>query len=72
MKPKGIMRQIDRALKNVDKEISANAEMGFYAAGLASEGYNGGYRDALYDVQLSLRGVGARATSRFWKKEKGL
>ena len=47
------------ATKRVSGEISAFARSGdsMYAAGLASEGYNGGYRDALYDVMLVLGGI---------------
>ncbi|MDZ4344783.1 MAG: hypothetical protein U1E51_20360, partial [Candidatus Binatia bacterium] len=51
-----IKRQIDAALERVNAEISANARQGHIAAGLASEGYAGGYRDALYDVLLVLNG----------------
>ena len=39
-------------------EISDFASRGGpYAARLAGEGYNGGYRDALEDVWLALKGV---------------
>ena len=52
--------QIESALIMVNAEISALATGGRYAAGLASEGYAGGYRDALYDIQLLLNGVTPR------------
>jgi len=41
------------AIRNyIDGSISK-----FYASGLASEGYNGGYSDALSDMQLLLNNV---------------
>ena len=40
-----------------DKIIASFAARGRIAAGMASEGYNGGYRDALNDVLLVLSGV---------------
>lgn len=38
-----------------------------YSGGLASEGYQGGYRDALNDVLLFLGGT--RPHGEFWKDE---
>lgn len=55
--PKGIKRQIDAASKKVRQEISYNSRGGFVAGALASEGYAGGYLQALSDVQLLLNGV---------------
>jgi len=49
--------------KKVQAEISEFATQhgsgpeGLYARGLASEGYNGGYRDALDDVILLMNGL---------------
>jgi len=59
---KGIVRNVERALKRVNEEISGfcrgkDGRQGFYAGGLASEGYSGGYRDALSDILLALNGV---------------
>jgi hypothetical protein len=53
---KGIKRKIKTVLNRVNNEISSYASRGKVAAGLASEGYNGGYRDALYDVVSALNG----------------
>jgi hypothetical protein len=57
-------RKIISAARNkVQDEISSFARSrgegieGLYARGLASEGYNGGYRDALDDCILLLSGV---------------
>lgn len=49
---------IEAALKKVNAEISGIASHGgIYARGMASEGYAGGYRDALDDILLLLNGV---------------
>lgn len=68
MMPKGIKRKIKVATKNLNKLIGAFAKQGFYAAGLASEGYNGGYKDALQDVLLLLNGVSPCIRPEFWQK----
>ena len=60
MGDRGIKRKLDMARANVSHVISGQAAMGKYAAGLAGEGYNGGYRDALDDVLLALNGVTPR------------
>src|SRR5690348_7744447 len=52
-KPKLTLRRVQR---RVEIEIAANSQ-GKYGRGLASEGYAGGYRDALEDVMLFMRGV---------------
>lgn len=57
MKRQGPKTAIKAALVMVSREISGNAKGGFYAAGLAAEGYAGGYRDALADVLLLLNKV---------------
>jgi len=52
---------IKAAREVVADEISGNANMGgCYSGALASEGYAGGYRDALDDVLLLLQGVTPR------------
>jgi hypothetical protein len=50
-------KQIEAARDVVNKLIAGHASQGRIAAGLASEGYNGGYRDALEDCLLVLSGV---------------
>ena len=54
---KGIKRKIDKVRDRVQREISGMARQGRIAAALSSEGYNGGYRDALDDIILALNGV---------------
>ncbi|HJR83470.1 MAG TPA: hypothetical protein VJ775_06040 [Sphingomicrobium sp.] len=52
---RSILRALRAAYKAVEAEISANRQGGDkYASGLASEGYAGGYRDALADVEAML------------------
>ena len=58
MRKKQIMKHIDIAIGNVNKEIQFNTDRGgVFARGLAGEGYHGGYRDALRDVVLLLNDV---------------
>lgn len=44
--------KIHKVIGRVSAVISGDAQGGMYARGLAAEGYNGGYRDALNDVLL--------------------
>ena len=57
---RGIKRELVKARDAVSREISGMAAHGPIAAGLSSEGYAGGYRDALDDVLLALNGVSPR------------
>ena len=50
-------RAINNAITKVNEEIAFNSLGGFYARGLATEGYAGGYRQALQDVLLLLNDV---------------
>lgn len=61
---KGIIRKVKKARSRASAEISAYAKRGGVAAGLASEGYAGGYRDALDAVLLALNGV--TPNHRYW------
>lgn len=54
----GIKRDLRAATKSADDEIHNIASSGgMYARGMASEGFMGGYREALNDVTLALNGV---------------
>jgi hypothetical protein len=64
MKLPVIRRALTVAQQKVNADIAEFAAGGRAAAGLASEGYSGGYRDALSDVQLVLNGV--RPNRRGW------
>ena len=68
---KGIKRQLKSAKINARAEISANASHGKFAAGMAAEGYAGGYLDALRDVDAALNGI-VPNNSRFWPQEDGV
>ncbi len=52
---KGIVRKVVKTMRKVNSEIATH-ENNHIAGGLASEGYAGGYRDALSDVLLILDG----------------
>lgn len=66
---RGIIRKVERAADRADKEVAGNASRGgLYAPGLAAEGYAGGYRDALYDVLLVLRG--GQPNRSYWRNEQ--
>jgi len=64
------IRAIRYAQAQADKEIIGFAGRGgMYARGLASEGYAGGYRDALSDVLLLLTGDTMPHRRDYWPKE---
>ena len=66
MKKAELKKLLSSALEGVNKDIAGHASRGgMYARGLASEGYNGGYADALRDVQLALQG-GRPARNNWW------
>lgn len=66
---KGIKRKVKIALNNVDKRISYFAKSGgSFAGALSSEGYNGGFRDALLDVLLLLNGNNPCLNRELWRK----
>ena len=66
MNKREMAKRIGQARKLVQKEISGQASHGKLAGALASEGYAGGYRDALDDVLLLLSaGVNPRRRN-YW------
>lgn len=66
---KGIKRMLVKVRKVVAGDISGFAQRGgLYAQGMAGEGYNGGYRDALDDVLLALNGV--EPNRGFWERAR--
>ena len=64
-----VKTNINYAMDIVNREISSLAKGGKFAAGLSTEGYHGGYRDALNDVLLVLNGVKPN-TRDFWNAWK--
>jgi hypothetical protein len=66
---KRLIDRISQAIAKVTEEIHGNAQHGSYAAGLASEGYAGGYRDALWDVTNLINNVTPRRRN-YWDKTR--
>ena len=59
---KGIKRRLVRVYRRVDQTIAISTQKDSrFSRGLSSEGYNGGYRDAIADVLLALNGVAPSA-----------
>ena len=71
MKKTQIIKTIRMARTVAEREIGGVAAHGFYGAGLASEGYSGGYRDALDDVLLLLEGGTLPCRRDYWTTEDG-
>ncbi len=57
---------IRQAYSIVTKEIAMISSRGTYASALASEGYAGGYRDALDDVLLLIRAGCVPERRHYW------
>ena len=65
---KNIRAEMSSAHASADAEYKASGSKGpNFAAGLASEGYVGGYRDALSDVILAMNGITPN-TRGWWEK----
>lgn len=66
----GVKRDLVAARRAVQAEMNSEAQGGGRGArGLSSEGYLGGYRNALDDVLLVLNGAPpSSAHARFWKR----
>lgn len=66
---KGIKRRLKLAVDEGRRQMAENGG-GLYARGLSSEGYLGGYVDALNDVCLLLNGVEPNDRRAIFKKSK--
>ena len=65
---KGIKRKLDRAIKKLGAEIASDYESkGFFGRGMSREGYQGGYEQALMDVELALNGT--QPNTKYWHDE---
>uniref|UniRef100_A0A6M3X4J5 Uncharacterized protein n=1 Tax=viral metagenome TaxID=1070528 RepID=A0A6M3X4J5_9ZZZZ len=54
----GIKRKLSKVLENVNHDIHLQAKESHFGNGaLSAEGYNGGYADAIMDVELALNGI---------------
>ena len=69
MDKRKINKEIYAAFKKVNQEISDLASHGHIAAGLSSEGYSGGYRDCLTDIQLLLNGIMPKRRN-YWDQQE--
>lgn len=49
-----VLRRIQIAKERVSEDIARHASRSKIAAGLSTEGFDGGYRQALYDVEAAL------------------
>lgn len=66
---RGIVRLVIRVRRRIQSEMHEETDhQSMFSRGLASEGYAGGYRDALDDVLLALNGV--TPDRRGWWKER--
>lgn len=63
MKKAEVLREIRRVAGVVGDDIAGHASRSRMAGGLASEGYLGGYRDALEDILLR---IGSGVPSSRW------
>lgn len=71
MRKSEAMRRIKAAQIEAQKLIAGHASLGGkFAPALSSEGYNGGYRDALSDVMLLLNNCDPCCRREFWKKSE--
>ena len=71
MRKRELERRLKLAMAAVQKKISANARQGFYAAGLSSEGYAGGFKQALSDVLQLLYDVEPNDDRHYWHLQDG-
>lgn len=68
---KGIKRSLEKALDRVQADMAGNAGRGgMYARGLSTEGYAGGYYQALLDVKAMLDGHFVPDTRGYWADSK--
>lgn len=69
MTRKEFFTRLKDAREKVNREIAGNSSSGgLYARGLASEGYAGGYRDALSDCEAMLRHGCPHDNRGYWTK----
>jgi hypothetical protein len=66
-----LLKRLVHVHKRVSADISAQrGNDSFYGAGLASEGYAGGYLAALNDIEAMLRHGQPNDTRGYWKDPK--
>lgn len=62
------LKRIRAARDAVQAEITGNAGHGRVASGLSSEGYAGGYRDALFEVEALLTHGSLSDSRGYWRR----
>lgn len=63
------LKRLRLAATAVEAEISANRGDSMFGRGISAEGYAGGYRDCLADVQAMLTHGHPSDSRRYWSKE---
>ena len=72
MRREAVRRKIRRALDRISAEIARGNDGTLYRRGLSQEGWAGGYRQALWDIQLVLSGCHPGSAGRdYWNDWKG-
>ncbi len=66
MRKRQLIKRIMAATKRIGDEIRGNASGGGPAAGLAAEGYAGGYRDGIQSVLLLLNDAEPNDERGYW------
>lgn len=64
-----VLKRIEIARRRVMAEIASHAKSGKYGAGLANEGFAGGYLEALNDVEAALRHGYPTDARRYWRED---
>ena len=67
---RSVLRMLGFVRGRLDREISGHAARDRVAAGLSGEGYAGGYRDALSDVEAALRHGHPSDRRGYWREAR--
>lgn len=63
------LRRLQAVLDSVNRDITATvSDGGKFAGAMVSEGYRGGYRDAIQDVMMYLHGTEPQDRRGYWEK----
>lgn len=62
-----LLHRIRLARQRVQAEIADHSTSGFFARGLATEGYAGGYRECLDDIEALLTHGYPADTRHYWR-----
>jgi hypothetical protein len=70
VRARDFLKRLDLALKNVNGEIGEFSKHSRIASGLSTEGYAGGYAQALRDVEAMLRHGHPNDPRGYWRRDK--